>query len=86
MRRFNIRDVEILITEDTAKRFLGLLSQMSDLPTLNDIVAVDQNGLITSFNPPTKMPWGIIFFIQNVMISQRLFLMDEVLRKNEVIR
>lgn len=86
MRKFDIRGCKILITESEAKQLNVILSGMSNPPDLNSMLVVDENGLITSFTPVDNMQWGFIFLLQNLMVSQRLFLMDNFLRSQEVIK
>lgn len=38
----------------------------------NDLFEVDDNGIITIIKPIKSVPWGILFFIQNLMINQHL--------------
>jgi hypothetical protein len=86
MRKFDIRGCKILITESEAKQLNVVLSGMSDPPNLNAMLVTDENGLITSFSPVDNMQWGLIFLLQNLMVSQRLFLIDNFLRSQEVIK
>jgi len=44
----------------------------------HDIFDVDGDGCITIIRPPLKkeVAWGVIFFLQNLMINQRLRRME----------
>ena len=44
----------------------------------HDIFDVDEDGCITIIRPPLKkeVAWGVIFFLQNLMINQRLRRME----------
>lgn len=53
--------------------------------SLKPIVETDKNGLITMFRPVKKVSMSLVFFFQNLMIEQRLFLMDDFLRNNGII-
>ena len=86
MRKFNIRGVSVLMPENEAMKFNAILSKSSDQPELGTMIAVDENGLINSFSPGPNVSWGLIFFIQNLMISQRLYLIDSFLMKNGAIK
>ena len=83
----DVRGVKLLIPPDEAKRFHSLLAQNKDPEAILHSITTDTNGLITSFSPPPQATtWGFIFFIQNLMIAQRLALMDDFLKTNGVIK
>lgn len=48
-----------------------------------DLFDTDDEGFITLLTPKTGVPWEIIFFVQNVMINQRLRVIDNF-RKKEI--
>lgn len=54
--------------------------------SLQPIVETDPNGLIVMFRPMKKVSMSLVFFFQNLMIEQRLFLMDDFLRNNGMIK
>lgn len=54
--------------------------------SLQPVVETDDNGLIVMFRPMQKVSMSLVFFFQNLMIEQRLFLMDDFLRKNGMIK
>lgn len=51
--------------------------------SLEPIIETDEDGKITYFMPTTSTKWGLIFYLQNLMIRQRLYLMDEILEKEK---
>lgn len=48
-----------------------------------DLFDVDSDGFITMITPKGAVPWGILFFIQNVMINQRLRVIDEFRKQSK---
>lgn len=47
-----------------------------------DLFETDEDGFITLLTPKTAVPWEVLFFVQNVMINQRLRIIDNF-RKGE---
>jgi len=43
-----------------------------------DLFDVDENGFITLIKTEKSVPWAVLFFIQQIMISQRLRLTDNI--------
>lgn len=37
-----------------------------------NLFETDDNGMITIIKPTKSVPWVVLFFIQNIMINQRL--------------
>ena len=37
-----------------------------------DLFETDKDGVITSITPIKSVPWAVLFFVQNLMINQRL--------------
>lgn len=83
------KNVSILINEsqlDLLKTFIAEPANQWLEVSLQPIIEVDENGLIILFKPTHQMSMNLVFFIQNLMVIQRLFLMDEFLRKNGMIK
>jgi hypothetical protein len=83
------KNVEMLIDDRQAQAFQKLLDEPANgwlQVSLQPVIETDQNGLITFFMPSGKMTMGLVYFIQNLMVSQRLFLMDEMLRDGGKIK
>lgn len=49
--------------------------------SMEKIIEVDDKGRITFFMPNANTKWGLIFYLQNLMIRQRLYQMDKFLDK-----
>ena len=48
-----------------------------------ELFSTDDRGFITLIKPKNSIPWVVLFFIQQVMISQRLRAMDDFMIKQE---
>jgi len=86
MKKIDLFGTELAIPHGDEQLISSLLNGMSNPSALPDILQVDSNGLITGFHPIENMTWGEIFFFQNLMVAQRLFLMDEFLKKHGEIK
>ena len=43
-----------------------------------DLFDVDKSGLITLIKTEKSVPWAILFFVQQLMVSQRLRFVDDI--------
>ena len=79
-KRLELSDSEFyyynsLVSQFGTKDFVGLFD-------------TDKNGILTSITPPTDSPIhiGVVYFVLNVMMNQRVRMLDEELKKvNEKI-
>jgi len=70
---------QVDITEEEYSYYLRLVEQFTT-PTYDgkeqfrDIFDVDEDGCISFIRPPLskQVGWGVLFFLQNLMINQRL--------------
>lgn len=81
----SISGINILLSDDETKRLIAFLCKMTKGFVLSEVIKTDENGFIVSFEPKS-MPWGMIFFIQNIMINQRLRIVDQLARKEGLIK
>lgn len=89
-----IRGVRLFITDELADELTALLDRAvgaggektSQPVGLDALISTDQNGLIMRFSPPNGTKWELIWFIQNLMIQQRLYLLDSIARKEGLIK
>lgn len=51
---------------------------------LSSVLETDDDGFIIFFKPSDKMTWSSVFFIQNLMIMQRMFAIDEMRRQKKI--
>lgn len=84
-KTYEIDGVRMRLDERSAKEFSSQIAKLSQPPPLAAIVEADQNGLLVWFQPTPGLSWDFIFFIQNLMLHQRLSLMDELARKEGLI-
>lgn len=59
----------------------GLMREHPHILDLSKIIQTDADGRIVLFVPIEGMKWSLVFFIQNLMIQQRLQEVDEFLAK-----
>lgn len=50
-----------------------------------DLFKTDEDGFIILITPNKSVPWAVLFFVQQVMINQRLRFIDQIRkeRKND---
>lgn len=87
-RKILFKNVEILCTDEDVKILSSLLEdpvnfefKVSFLP----ILETDEEGLIKIFRPLT-MSMGLLFYIQNLMITQRLYFLDEFIKEHRLVK
>jgi hypothetical protein len=83
------KNVELLLTDEQVEVLQRLLEEPANewlKIGFQNIIETDDNGLIVIFRPMQKMSMGLVFFFQNLMIEQRLYLMDNFLRENGQIK
>lgn len=44
-----------------------------------DLFEADKNGIITIIKPTRSIPWAVLFFVQNLMINQRLSRIEKMI-------
>ena len=70
------------MTEEEHQYYLDLTKQLNkDL--FKDIFNTDDAGFITLIKPKSNVPWIVLFFLQQLMISQRLRVVDNFMLKQE---
>jgi hypothetical protein len=76
----------LLFMSDNDKQYLDKL--LASHPTLSvdlsSVLETDDDGFIVFFKPSDKMTWSSVFFIQNLMIMQRMFVVDELRRQKKI--
>ena len=88
VEKIHYKNVEIKMTEQHHKMLEDHISQPQNewlKAGLEKVVETDSDGMITMFAPMHTMSMGLVFFIQHLMITQRLDLVDEFLRKQGVM-
>lgn len=51
---------------------------------VSSVLETDMDGFIIFFKPTDKMTWSSVFFIQNLMIMQRMFAIDELRKQKKI--
>lgn len=82
---YEFAEIRVHLLENEAQKFTAFLCKLSPPPVLKSMIKTDENGLIIGFEPK-NVPWGFVFFVQNVMINQRLRMMDALARKEGLIK
>lgn len=74
---------EVQVSENEFKYYEYLSEKLSDKEKnivgadyFNDLFEVDTNGFIVQIKPEKSVPWAVIFFVQQVMINQRLRMLE----------
>lgn len=75
------RNVTLYCTEIDIGHLEGIFEE-AKIPDARKVFVTDFNGFILRFTPPAQgMTWGNAFYIQNLMIMQRLEQVDRLVRK-----
>ncbi|MHA2216333.1 MAG: hypothetical protein ACXACY_10365 [Candidatus Hodarchaeales archaeon] len=76
-KKIDMTDLEYEYYQQIVEEFSD--GQYSGKEQFRDIFDVDGDGCIVSIRPPVKkqVAWAVIFFLQNLMINQRLRRMEE---------
>jgi hypothetical protein len=74
---------EVDMTDEEYSYYQNIVNEFSDgtysgKEQFHDAFEVDEDGCIVLIKPPLKkqMAWAVIFFLQNLMINQRLRRME----------
>ena len=87
--KIRLKNVDLYCEPIQAKDLQDLLADPinRDLNvSLAPILETDANGLITVFRPITNMSLGLLFALQQLMVAQRIYLIDEFLREQGIIK
>lgn len=82
MQAMMFKSVNLLLSDRDTVVLNGLLAEPGHEPfnvSMSSILETDEKGRITFFMPNSTIKWSLVFFIQNLMIRQRLFEMDAFL-------
>lgn len=84
IKQYEVGGVKFALSEKEGLALSAYLSQMSDIPDLKSMIETDENGMITYFEP-REVSWGFVFFVQNLMIMQRLRIIDDFAEKQGLV-
>jgi len=74
-KKRNIRNVHLLCTDIDESNINKMLDE-ARVHDARSIITCDFEGRITRFNPSKAMTWGTVWYVQNLMIMQRLHQVD----------
>ena len=77
-KKRNIRNVHIHCTDLDATNLENMLTE-AKITDARLVLSSDFNGMIVRFSPSKTMTWGIVWYIQNLVIMQRLSQVDAAL-------
>lgn len=87
-RKTFFKGIELLITQEQLKAFEKELSNPANHEfqvSLTRMIQTDSNGLITMLHVNSSITMGLYFMVHHIMVAQRMYLIDEFMRKNGVI-
>lgn len=85
MKKRMYKNVLLLMSDKDAAYLDTALSTHPVLSTdLSSIIETDDEGFIVFFKPTEKIIWAAVFFIQNLMIMQRMFTLDELRKSSKI--
>ena len=82
-KKIDMSDVEFDHYKDLVKIFSDKDKNINGNIYFKDLFEVDSDGFITLVKTDKSVPWSILFFIQQVMISQRLRFIDSIRKKEQ---
>lgn len=85
MKKTIFKNVDLLLTDRDISNLEQLLKDPAhaDINTdLGKTIETDAKGRIAFFMPTSGMKWALVFYIQNLMIRQRLEAIDTFLDKH----
>jgi hypothetical protein len=76
------------MSDDEFKYYKHLVEVFSDKNIdgsiyFKDLFDVDDDGFITLIKTEKSVPWAVLFFVQQIMVSQRLRTVDDI---NKVLK
>ena len=77
---------KVEMTDQEYQYYKELVSQFTDDKNkgeeyFKELFESDEEGFITFIKPNRPIPWAIVFFVQQLMITQRLRIIDDMRRK-----
>lgn len=86
MRLKVYKNVDLLLSEEDESQLEEMLKSYPPevaFTLLSSTLKTDQKGRIVFFQPTNQLRWDLVFYLQNLMIRQRLFEMDRFLDERE---
>lgn len=79
------KNVNLLMADEDVNILNQILADPAHSKISNSLVSIietDNQGRITFFLPSENTKWSFIFYIQNLMIRQRLYQIDQFLERH----
>lgn len=84
LERVKVFDWNLAVPTHAKVSLSSLINDLSDPMLLkHSIVDVDENGFICGFIPQSGLSWEAIWFINTLMIEQRLAKMDQIIAEHK---
>ena len=80
-KKVDMTDEEWKYYQELVKQYTGDTRKGSDY--FRSLFETDNDGIITIIKPASSIPWAVLFFVQNIMINQRLRSNDQRLDEIE---
>jgi hypothetical protein len=77
--------IKLRLTQQQGEALCGFIAELTDQPTLEAMLITSENGLIQSVRPRTGVSMNYFYFLINLMVEQRMVMMDELLKKNGIL-
>ena len=77
-KKVDISDAEYDYYKELVNRFSDKSKNINGDVYFRDLFETDEDGFITLIKTEKSIPWAILFFIQQIMISQRLRFIDDL--------
>lgn len=74
-KKRNIRNVHLMCTDIDEANIENMLGD-ARVTDARLILTCDFEGIIIRFSPTKNLTWGVVWYIQNLMIMQRLHQVD----------
>lgn len=84
VKEYEVGGVKFTLSEKEGLVLTKFLTEMSEVPDLSSMISTDERGRIVHFEP-RDVSWGFIFFVQNLMIMQRLRVIDAFAEKHGLL-
>lgn len=69
-KKIDLTEAEHEFYQELVKQYTDDSHNGSDY--FRDLFETDGSGMITIIKPTKSIPWAVLFFVQNIMINQRL--------------
>lgn len=82
-KKINITDAEYDYYLQLVKKFTDKEKSIDGKKYFKDVFHTDENGYILLIKTEKSIPWAALFWLQQIMINQRMRVNDELIKRNE---